>query len=158
MLLPAGFAKIQQDYEKNLPAVFASLNALEKLAHSNRGPFLLGPQQTELDVRAYATLIRFDTVYVVHFKCNLGMIRHSYPILHNLLKFLYWEHKEFRDTTDFRHIKDNYFKSHYDINPKAITPIGPWPSIEKGFETDYGKMEVGEIDMPEVLEYEKKLH
>ena len=153
----AGFAPDQQTYEKNLPAVFAALNKLEKIAHQNGGPYLLGSHLTELDIRAYATLIRFDTVYVVHFKCNLGTIRHSYPILHNLLKYLYWEHKEFMDTTDFRHIKDNYFKSHYDINPKAITPVGPWPSIEKGFETDYNKIKPGEIDMPEVLEHEKKL-
>ena len=112
---------------------------------------------TELDVRAYATLIRFDTVYVQHFKCNLGTIRYSYPVLSNLLKALYWEHPEYRNTTDFRHIKENYTKSHYDINPKTITPVGPWPSIEKGVEKDWSKLRVGEIDMPEVLEWEKTL-
>ena len=112
---------------------------------------------TELDVRAYATLIRFDTVYVQHFKCNLGTIRYSYPVLHNWLKGLYWEHEEYRNTTEFRHIKENYTKSHKDINPLAITPVGPWPRIEKGVEKDWGRLRVGGVDMPEVLEYEKTL-
>lgn len=112
---------------------------------------------TELDVRAYATLIRFDTVYVQHFKCNLGTIRHSYPTLHNLLKALYWGQPAYRNTTDFRHIKENYTKSHADINPKGITPVGPWPDIDEGVEREWGKLRVGEIDMPEVLEYEKGL-
>lgn len=153
----AGFAPDQQTYEKNLPPVFAALNKLEKIAHSHGGPFLLGKQMTELDVRAHATIIRFDTIYVQHFKCNLGMIRYSYPVLHNWLKNLYWNHEAFRNTTDFRHIKENYSKSHSDINPKAITPVGPWPHIEKGVESDWSKLEPGSIDMPEVLEYEKKL-
>ena len=112
---------------------------------------------TELDVRAYATIIRFDTVYVQHFKCNLGMIRYSYPVLHNWLKGMYWNHDVARNTTDFRHIKENYTKSHHDINPKDITPVGPWPHIEEGYDEDWSKIEVGSIDMPEVLEYEKKL-
>ena len=154
---PAGFAPDQETYEKNLPAVFAALNKLEKIASQNGGRYLLGSHMTELDARAYATLIRFDTVYVQHFKCNLGTVRYSYPVLNNLLKALYWEHQEYRNTTDFRHIKENYTKSHFDINPKAITPVGPWPSIEKGVEKDSRKLRVGEIDMPEVLEWEKKL-
>ncbi|KAK3712233.1 hypothetical protein LTR37_009095 [Vermiconidia calcicola] len=153
----AGFAPDQETYNKNLPAVFAALNKLEKIAHQNGGPYILGSRMTELDIRAYATIVRFDTVYVVHFKCNLGTIRHTYPVLHNWLKNMYWNHKAFVDTTDFNHIKDNYFKSHYDINPKAITPLGPWPSVEKGYEKDWSKLTPGSIDMPEVLEHEKTL-
>ena len=152
----AGFAPDQATYEKNLPPVFAALNKLEAIAHG-KGPYVLGSTMTELDIRAYATLIRFDTVYVQHFKCNLGMIRYSYPVLQNWLKGLYWDHAEFRDTTDFRHIKENYTKSHFDINPKAITPVGPWPDIDQGFESDWSKLKPGRITMPEVLEYEKQL-
>ncbi|KAK5170257.1 uncharacterized protein LTR77_004843 [Saxophila tyrrhenica] len=154
----AGFAPDQETYEKNLPPVFAALNKLEKIAHSNGGPFLLGSRQTELDVRAFATIVRFDTIYVEHFKCNLGMIRYSYPVLHNWLKFVYWEHDAYKNTTDFRHIKENYTKSHHDINPKAITPVGPWPNMEKGYELDWSRVKPGDIDMPEVLEHEKTLH
>ncbi|WPH05094.1 hypothetical protein R9X50_00799500 [Acrodontium crateriforme] len=152
-----GFNQSQEGYEKNLPAVFAALNKLEKITHTNKGPYILGKHMTELDVRAYATLIRFDTVYVQHFKCNLGMLRYSYPVLNNWLKNMYWNHSEFKDTTDFRHIKENYTKSHPKVNPLAITPVGPWPSIEKGYEADFSKLVPGEIDMPEVLEYEKKI-
>lgn len=163
-MLVAGFAKTQQGYEENLPSVFAALNALEKISHKNGGPYLLGSQLTELDVRAYATIVRFDTIYVQHFKCNLGIIRHDYPVLNNWLEGLYWGHtgliggeNAWEATTDFRHIKENYTKSHADINPLAITPVGPWPNVEKGYESDWSKLRVGEIDMPEVLEREKEL-
>ena len=80
-----------------------------------------------------------------------------YPVLNNWLKNLYWNHDEYQNTTDFRHIKENYTKSHYDVNPKAITPLGPWPNLEKGYHSDWSKIEAGEIDMPEVLAAEKKL-
>lgn len=153
----AGFAPTQEVYEKNLPAPFAMMNKLEKIASKNGGPYILGKHMTEVDVRVYATLIRFDTVYVQHFKCNLGMLRYSYPVLNNWLKNMYWNHEAYKNTTDFRHIKENYTKSHHDINPKAITPVGPWPDIEKGFEEDWSKLRVGSVDMPEVLEYEKTL-
>lgn len=87
---------------------------------------------------------------------------------------MYWNHKEFRNTTDFKHIKENvshstrrleayadqnsqYTKSHYDVNPKAITPLGPWPHIEEGYQEDWSKLSPGSVDMPEVLEHEKTL-
>lgn len=65
--------------------------------------------------------------------------------------------KVWKNTTDFRHIKENYTKSHGDINPLAITPVGPWRSVEEGYERDWGRLRVGEIDMPEVLEREGEL-
>ncbi|EGP89114.1 unnamed protein product [Zymoseptoria tritici ST99CH_1E4] len=150
-----GNATTQEDYEENLPIVFAMLNKLEKVAAKSGGPYILGKHMTEVDVRTYASLIRFDTVYVQHFKCNLGMIRYSYPILHNWLKSMYWNEHAFRSTTNFRHIKENYTKSHYHINPLAITPVGPWPDIESGVEADWSKLRVGGIDMPAVLEFER---
>lgn len=152
-----GFATNQEAYEKALPGPFAALNKLEKLAASNKGPYLLGAEMTELDIRAYATLIRFDTVYVQHFKCNLGTVRHDYPVLNNWMKNLYHNHPQFKDTTNFRHIKENYTKHMTFINPTAITPVGPWPHVEGGYEEDWEKVRVGEIDMPEVVEWEKKL-
>jgi putative glutathione S-transferase len=103
----AGFAPDQDAYDKNTVPVFAALNQLEEIVHANDGPFLLGKDITELDLRLYATLIRFDTVYVQHFKCNLGTIRHDYPNLNNWIKHLYWNVKGFKETTDFKHIKEN---------------------------------------------------
>ncbi|KAL2438862.1 Glutathione S-transferase omega-like 2 [Exophiala dermatitidis] len=153
----AGFAESQETYDKNVLPVFAALNRLEKMVAENGGPYILGKELTELDIRAYATLIRFDTVYVQHFKCNLGTIRHDYPQLNNYLKNLYWNVKGFKETTDFKHIKENYTKSHYDINPKAITPRGPYPDVEDGYEPDLSKVRIGGVAMPEVVELEKKL-
>lgn len=103
----AGFAETQEDYDKNVPVVFAALNHLESLIHRNGGPYILGSHITELDIRAYTTIIRFDAVYVQHFKCNLGTIRANYPVIHEWLKNLYWNVKGFKETTDFKHIKEN---------------------------------------------------
>ncbi|KAF3771175.1 hypothetical protein M406DRAFT_349579 [Cryphonectria parasitica EP155] len=138
----AGFATTQEAYERAVPPVFAALNKLEKTIASRGGPFVLGPQLTEVDIRAYVTVVRFDTVYVQHFKCNLGTIRHDYPQINNWLKNLYWNVAGFRESTDFTHIKENYTKSHYDINPRAITPLGPWPDVEgpEGYERDVKKL------------------
>jgi glutathionyl-hydroquinone reductase len=153
----AGFAENQESYDKNVLPVFAALNRLEKMIYSNGGPYILGKDLTELDVRTYASVVRFDPVYVQHFKCNLGMIRKDYPQLNNWMKRLYWSVPGFRETTDFKHIKENYTKSHWDINPKAITPMGPWPNIEEGWEDDVTKVAVGGVLMPEILELEKRL-
>jgi glutathionyl-hydroquinone reductase len=103
----AGFAPDQETYSRNVPVVFAALNELEKIIHENGGPYILGKELTELDIRAYVTIIRFDVVYVQHFKCNLGTIRANYPVTYEWLKNLYWNVKGFRETTDFRHIKEN---------------------------------------------------
>lgn len=153
----AGFAKTQDEYDTNVPIVFAALNKLEKIIASNNGPYILGQHLTELDIRAYATIVRFDTVYVQHFKCNLGTIRHDYPQINNWLKNLYWNVPAFGGTTDFRHIKENYTKSHFDINPRAITPMGPWVEVETGYEADLRKVRIGGVGMPLVLELERKL-
>jgi putative glutathione S-transferase len=102
-----GFVSTQEAYEKNLVPLFAALNKLEELVHKNGGPYILGDKLTELDILAYPCLVRFDVVYVQHFKTNLGMIRHDYPVLNNWLKNLYWNVEGFKDTTDFTHIKEN---------------------------------------------------
>jgi len=164
----AGFAPDQQTYDKNVVLVFKALNRLEEILSKNGGPYILGSVLTELDVRLYPTLIRFDTVYVQHFKCNLGTIRHDYPHLNEWMKNLYYNVPGFKETTDFRHIKENvspslkerereretvvniyqYTKSHGDINPKSITPMGPIPHIESGFEKDWSKLKVGGVKLP----------
>ncbi|PMD27586.1 glutathione S-transferas-like protein [Hyaloscypha hepaticicola] len=144
----AGFASDQETYDKNVVPVFGALNRLEEMLSKNGGPYALGSELTELDLRLYPTLIRFDTVYVQHFKCNLGTIRHNYPLLNEWMKNLYWNVPGFKETTDFRHIKENYTKSHADINPKAITPMGPIPDIESGLEKDWSKIEAGGVKLP----------
>ena len=103
----AGFARTQSDYEAGVIPLFAALNQLEALVLQNGGPFILGKEMTELDLRAYATIVRFDTIYVQHFKTNLGTIRHDYPVLNNWLKGVYFNVAGFRESTDFKHIKEN---------------------------------------------------
>lgn len=103
----AGFASSQEEYDQNVIPIFGALNKLEKIVAQFGGPFFLGRDLTELDIRLYATLIRFDTVYVQHFKCNLGTIRHDYPVLNNWLKGMYWNVEAARETTNFMHIKEN---------------------------------------------------
>ncbi|KAK3213635.1 hypothetical protein GRF29_28g520339 [Pseudopithomyces chartarum] len=68
----AGFARTQESYEAGVVPLFTALNKIEKLIAENGGPYVLGKHLTELDLRLYATIIRFDTVYVQHFKTNLG--------------------------------------------------------------------------------------
>ncbi|RAL07902.1 glutathione S-transferase omega-like 2 [Aspergillus homomorphus CBS 101889] len=153
----AGFAETQEVYDEKIIPVFGALNKLERIVAANGGPFVLGAEMTELDVMLYTTLIRFDTVYVQHFKCNLGTIRHDYPVLHNWLKGMYWDIPAARASTDFRHIKDNYTKSQNMINPRAITPMGPYPDVEEGVERDWNRLTVGGVKHPKVLEYEASI-
>jgi putative glutathione S-transferase len=103
----AGFAPDQETYEKNVVPVFAALNTLEEIIHDNGGPYIMGTQLTGLDLRAYATVVRFDTLYEYHFKCNLGTIRHNYPNINAWLKNLYWNISAFMNSTNFKHIKEN---------------------------------------------------
>jgi putative glutathione S-transferase len=137
--------------------VFGALNKLEKIVYKHGGPYVLGSDLTELDIMLYPTLIRFDVVYHQHFKTNLGSIRHDYPILNNWLKNLYWNVPGFQESTNFKHIKENYTKSHADINPKAITPLGPFPNIEEGCEQDILKLKPGGVKLQAVLDYEMTL-
>ncbi|KNG46331.1 glutathione s-transferase [Stemphylium lycopersici] len=156
----AGFARTQAAYDEAIPPLFAALNRLEALIHSNGGPYILGNTMTELDVFAYPTIVRFDTVYAQHFKTNLGSIRHDYPVLNNWLKGMYWGVEGYKESTDFRHIKENvgiYTKSHGDINPLAITPLGPYPDVEEGYEQDWSKLKPGKVAHPSVLEAQSKL-
>jgi putative glutathione S-transferase len=110
--------------------LFKSLDRLEEGLSQSSTPYLLSaPAVTEADIRLYTTLIRFDPVYVQHFKCNIRDIRSGYPHLHKWLRHLYWDYPAFKDTTEFEHIKNHYTKSHGQINPHAITPLGPVPDI-----------------------------
>ena len=128
----AGLATKQEPYEREVKNVFKYLDKLEDLLkerHENSEKFLLGNLITEADIRLFPTLVRFDAVYHQHFKCNIKMIRHDYPNINQYLKELYWNNNAFKDTTNFEHIKFHYTKSHPEINPHGITPLGPIPNI-----------------------------
>lgn len=113
-----------------MTTLFSSLDRVEQALSKSSTAFLLSsPTVTEADVRLYTTIVRFDPVYVQHFKCNIRDIRSGYPYLHKWMRMLYWDHPAFGETTQFEHIKKHYTKSHSQINRFAITPVGPLPDI-----------------------------
>ena len=133
----AGFASTQEDYEKNCRLVFKTLDRLENMLAQDERLYVLGTREpTEIDIKLYTTAVRFDTIYQQHFKLMIRSIRHGYPRLNRWLKNFYWNVPGIKDTTNFKHIKENYSKSHIDINPKSITPLGPKPEVEPWTDDD----------------------
>ncbi|KAK4696127.1 glutathionyl-hydroquinone reductase, partial [Lecanoromycetidae sp. Uapishka_2] len=125
----SGFATTQVAYEQAVKPLFEALDRAEAHLAKHAAPFYFGDKITEADVRLYTTIVRFDPVYVQHFKCNIRDIRSGYPALHKWLRHLYWDVPAFGETTQFEHIKKHYTKSHKQINPPSITPVGPLPDI-----------------------------
>ena len=117
----AGFATAQEPYEAAVDALFQRLDWLEKRLAGQR--FLVGGQLTEADIRLFTTLVRFDAVYVGHFKCNLRRLV-DYPNLWGYARDLY-QRPDFGETVDFDHIKRHYYVTHEQLNPTRIVPKGP---------------------------------
>jgi glutathionyl-hydroquinone reductase len=117
----AGFATTQEAYEEAARGIFATLDELEHRLAKQR--YLCGPRITEADWRLFPTLIRFDTVYYSHFKCNLRRIQ-DYPNLWGYLRDLY-QTPGVADTVSFQFIKQNYYGNQVKVNPTRIVPIGP---------------------------------
>ncbi|BCV49192.1 glutathione S-transferase family protein [Shewanella algae] len=117
----AGFATSQQAYEEAFEQLFSALDRLELQLSERR--FLTGSQVTEADWRLFTTLIRFDAVYVGHFKTNKRRIE-DYPALSQYLRDLY-QYPGIAATVNFEHIKQHYYYSHGQINPSRVVPKGP---------------------------------
>ena len=117
----AGFATKQEVYEEEVTALFAALDQMEeRLAGQD---YLVGNRLTEADIRLFTTLVRFDTVYFGHFKCNLKPLT-AYPKLWAYTKRIY-QMPGIAQTVNFDHIKRHYYGSHKTINPTGVIPMGP---------------------------------
>ncbi|WP_275722392.1 glutathione S-transferase family protein [Vibrio furnissii] len=127
-----GFATTQEAYEEAYESLFAALDKVESHLATHR--YLAGNVITEADWRLFTTLIRFDAVYVGHFKCNKKRIA-DYPHLNGYLKELY-QVPGVKETTDFYHIKRHYYFSHTTINPTQIVPVGPDLDLESAHGRD----------------------
>ena len=117
----AGFATTQSAYEEAVQALFATLDVLEAQLGVTR--YLVGDVPTEADWRVLPTLLRFDAVYVGHFKCNLRRLV-DYPNLWAYTRDLY-QWLGVAQTFNLEHAKRHYFESHAVINPSGIVPLGP---------------------------------
>lgn len=134
----AGFATSQREYEKACRALFVALDELEKRLSASR--YLFGNRIVETDWRLFCTLVRFDAVYYVHFKCNLRSIS-EYPNLHGYLLDLY-QQPGIAETVNMEHIKRHYYMTHPEINPTRIVPIGP----VLDFDQPHGREQIGPVD------------
>ena len=117
----AGFATSQQAYDEAVENVFSHLERLEQILGRHR--YLTGDQLTEADIRLWTTLVRFDPVYVTHFKCDKYRIS-DYLNLYGFLRDIY-QMPGIAETVNLAHIRNHYYRSHKTINPTGIISIGP---------------------------------
>ncbi|GLR64478.1 glutathione S-transferase family protein [Marinospirillum insulare] len=123
----SGFATTQEAYSEAVVELFNALDKAEQILSNQR--YLTGSSITEADWRLFTTLIRFDAVYVQHFKCNIRQID-DYPNLSGYLRDLY-QQPGIAGTVNLKHIKQHYCQSHPTINPYGIIPEGPELNLTK---------------------------
>jgi len=116
----SGFASTQAAYDAAVVPLFDTLDWLEGHLADNR--YLMGDRLTEADWRLFPTLVRFDSVYHGHFKCNRRRII-DYPNLWAFTRELY-QVSGVAGTVNMDHITRHYHYSHDSINPHRIVPIG----------------------------------
>jgi len=128
----SGFATSQAAYEEAVTELFLVLDHWETVLGQQR--YLCGDRLTEADICMFTTLIRFDSVYHGHFKCNLKRIA-DYPNLWNYLKDIY-QYPGVKETCNLDHIKRHYYMSQTAINPNRIVPKGPIINFEETHDRD----------------------
>ncbi|WP_205955706.1 glutathione S-transferase family protein [Pantoea stewartii] len=117
----AGFATSQAAYDEAVTALFQSLSRLEQILGQHR--YLTGDTLTEADLRLWTTLVRFDPVYVTHFKCDRHRIS-DYLNLSGFLRDIY-QMPGIAETVNLAHIRHHYYCSHKTINPHGVISVGP---------------------------------
>ena len=115
-----GFAKSQVAYDEAIATLTEGFDRVEKILQKQR--YIAGNRFTEADVRLFVTLLRFDEVYIVYFKCNTRSVEHSDAIL-NYCREIY-QMPGVKETVDMEQIKTHYFASHPKLNYYSILPAG----------------------------------
>ncbi len=117
----AGFARSQEVYEREVSALFATLDELDSRLADRR--FLFGSEPLETDWRLFTTLLRFDAVYQVHFKCSLRKLieyEHLWPYARDLYQW-----SGVAETVSFDEIRRHYYLTHPMINPSGLVAVRP---------------------------------
>ncbi|MFB6309514.1 MAG: glutathione S-transferase family protein [Haloarculaceae archaeon] len=122
----AGFAGSQAAYDRAVDDLFDALDHWDSVLEDQR--YLAGDRLTEADICMFTTLVRFDEVYHTHFKCNVRQIT-DYDNLWPYLRDLY-QTPSVAETVDMDHIKEHYYTTHPDVNPKRLIARGPDPDFE----------------------------
>jgi putative glutathione S-transferase len=128
----AGFAESQDAYERAVGDLFDALDRWEEVLGEQR--YLAGDRLTEADVAMFTTLIRFDDVYHTHFKCNRRKLS-EYDDLWNYLLELS-QLPGVAETVDMEQIREHYYTTHPDVNPKRIVAVGPDPDFDADHDRD----------------------
>jgi glutathionyl-hydroquinone reductase len=122
----AGFARRQEVYEREVAALFAALDSLDERLAAQR--FLFGERPVETDIRLFTTLVRFDAVYQIHFKCSLRKLieyDHLWPYTRDLYQW-----PGIRETVSFYEIREHYYRTHPMINPSGLVAVQPAASFD----------------------------
>ena len=122
----AGFSRNQAVYEREVAALFAMLDELDGRLADRR--FLFGSAPLETDWRLFTTLVRFDAVYQIHFKCSLRKLieyEHLWPYARDLYQW-----PGVSDTVDFDEIRRHYYLTHPMINPSGLVAVRPAESFD----------------------------
>jgi glutathionyl-hydroquinone reductase len=131
----AGFCTNQTIYEREVAALFATLDALDVRLADRR--FLFGAEPLETDWRLFTTLVRFDAVYQIHFKCSLRKLieySHLWPYARDLYQW-----PGVAETADFDEIRRHYYLTHLMINPSRLVAVRPAES----FDLPHGRESLG---------------
>ena len=123
----AGFSFNQEVYEREVAALFATLDELDARLADRR--FLFGSRPVETDWRLFTTLVRFDAVYQIHFKCSLRKLI-EYEYLWPYVRDLY-QWPGVADTVDFDEIRRHYYLTHPMINPSGLVAVRPAASFDQ---------------------------
>lgn len=122
----AGFSTNQAVYEREVAALFAILDELDGRLADRR--FLFGIEPLETDWRLFTTLVRFDAVYQIHFKCSLRKLieyEHLWPYARDLYQW-----PGVAETVDFDEIRRHYYLTHPMINPSGLVAVRPAESFD----------------------------